>query len=185
MDTQQTVVFLERFKFLFLWLNLFYPKSVNLPVAYKLCCFIPQKIFRRNGRLPWPTHPSTRIIDWKKIKTSNGWCAPGLSAFCYIQARNGIKLGNNVRIGPGVGRISAGHDLDDYDQHTRTPPIRIGNNVWIGMNSVILPGVTIGDNVAIGAGSIVTSDIPSNSIAVGNPCKVIKKKDAYKGHAYQ
>lgn len=53
-------------------------------------------------------------------------------------------------------------------------PVTIGNNVWIGGSVTILPGVTIGDNVTIGAGSVVTRDIPSNSIAVGNPCKVIK-----------
>lgn len=53
-------------------------------------------------------------------------------------------------------------------------PIKVGNNVWIGGNVVVLPGVTIGDNVVIGAGSVVNKDIPSNSVAVGNPCKVIK-----------
>jgi maltose O-acetyltransferase len=53
-------------------------------------------------------------------------------------------------------------------------PVIIGDNVWIGGSVTILPGVTIGDNVTIGAGSVVTKDIPSNSIAVGNPCKVIK-----------
>ena len=53
-------------------------------------------------------------------------------------------------------------------------PIKVGNNVWIGGNVVVLPGVTIGDNVVIGAGSIVNKDIPSKSVAVGNPCKVIK-----------
>ena len=107
-----------------------------------------------------------------------------MNAFCYIQARNGIILGNNFRMGPGVGLISAGHDLDNYDQHLKSDPIRIGDNVWIGMNSVVLPGVQIGNNVAIGAGSIVTSDIPSNSIAVGNPCRVIKQKGVYLGRDY-
>ena len=54
-------------------------------------------------------------------------------------------------------------------------PIRIGNGVWVGANSVILPGVTIGDNAVIGAGSIVTKDIPANVVAVGNPCKVMRE----------
>ena len=53
-------------------------------------------------------------------------------------------------------------------------PIKVGNNVWFGGNVVVLPGVTIGDNVTIGAGSVVTKDIPSNTIAYGNPCKVVK-----------
>ena len=59
--------------------------------------------------------------------------------------------------------------------------VTIGDNVWIGGSVTILPGVTIGDNVTIGAGSVVTKDIPSNSIAVGNPCKVIKCIDDKKG----
>ena len=54
-------------------------------------------------------------------------------------------------------------------------PIEVGNNVWIGGNVVVLPGVKIGDNCVIGAGSVVVKDIPENSVAVGNPCKVIKK----------
>jgi len=57
-------------------------------------------------------------------------------------------------------------------------PVTIGHNVWIGGSVTILPGFTIGDNVTIGAGSVVTRDIPSNSVAVGNPCKVIKNSTA-------
>jgi putative thiogalactoside transacetylase len=53
-------------------------------------------------------------------------------------------------------------------------PIKVGNNVWIGGNVCVMPGVTIGDNVVIGAGSVVNKDIPSNVVAVGNPCKVLK-----------
>lgn len=53
-------------------------------------------------------------------------------------------------------------------------PITVGSNVWFGGNVTVLPGVTIGDNVVIGAGSVVTHDIPSNSVAVGNPCRVIR-----------
>ena len=53
-------------------------------------------------------------------------------------------------------------------------PITVGNNVWIGGNVVVVPGVTIGDNCVIGAGSVVTKDIPANTLAVGNPCKVIR-----------
>ena len=56
-----------------------------------------------------------------------------------------------------------------------TKPIKIGNNVWIGGNVIVLPGVNIGDNVVIGAGSVVTKDIPANCVAVGNPCRVIRK----------
>lgn len=56
-------------------------------------------------------------------------------------------------------------------------PISVGNNVWIGDNVTVLPGITIGNNVTIGAGSVVTRDIPDNTLAVGNPCRVIKSID--------
>jgi len=69
------------------------------------------------------------------------------------------------------------HSTDPVERNTRqewAKPVTIGNNCWIGGSVTILPGVTIGDNVTIGAGSVVTKDIHSNSVAVGNPCKVIK-----------
>ena len=90
---------------------------------------------------------------------------------------NKVKFGNNVFIAPNCGFYTAGHPLD-YETRNKglkyAKPIKVGNNVWIGGNAIVLPGVTIGDNVVIGAGSVVNKDIPSNSVAVGNPCKVIK-----------
>lgn len=91
---------------------------------------------------------------------------------------NKVKFGDNVFIAPNCGFYTAGHPLD-YETRNKgleyAKPIEVGNNVWIGGNVVVLPGVKIGDNVVIGAGSIVTKDIPSNSVAVGNPCRVIKE----------
>lgn len=90
---------------------------------------------------------------------------------------NKVKFGDNVFIAPNCGFYTAGHPLD-YETRNKgleyAKPIEVGNNVWIGGNVVVLPGVSIGDNVVIGAGSVVTKDIPSNSVAVGNPCRVIK-----------
>lgn len=96
-----------------------------------------------------------------------------------------IEIGNNVRITKGVSFIT--HDggvwvlrnngkLKDADIFRQ---IKIGNNVHIGINTIIMPGVCIGDNVIIGVGAIVTKDIPSNSIAAGVPAKVIKSLDEY------
>jgi len=88
-----------------------------------------------------------------------------------------VTFGDNCFIAPNCGFYTAGHAID-YPQRNMgleyAFPITVGNNVWIGGNVVVLPGVTIGDNVVIGAGSIVTKDIPSNVIAVGNPCKVLR-----------
>lgn len=89
-----------------------------------------------------------------------------------------VHIGENALIGPDVGIYTAGHPLDHSsrtDGLEYALPITIGNNVWIGGHVVINPGITIGDNVVIGSGSIVTSDIPSNVVAIGNPCKVLRK----------
>ena len=88
-----------------------------------------------------------------------------------------VTIGDDCFIGPNVSIYTACHSTDPVERNSRrewAEPVTIGNNVWIGGSVTILPGVTIGDNVTIGAGSVVTKDIPSNSIAVGNPCKAIK-----------
>ncbi|NDJ81614.1 sugar O-acetyltransferase [Vibrio campbellii] len=89
-----------------------------------------------------------------------------------------IYIGNSVMIGPNVTIATAGHPIDPdlrRDVAQFNIPVRIGDNVWIGANSVVLPGVTIGENSVIGAGSIVTKDIPANVVAVGNPCRVLRE----------
>ncbi len=88
-----------------------------------------------------------------------------------------VTIGDDCFIGPNVSIYTACHSTDPVERNSRrewAKPVKIGNNVWIGGSVTILPGVTIGDNVTIGAGSVVTRDIPSDSVAVGNPCKVIK-----------
>ena len=91
---------------------------------------------------------------------------------------NKVIFGDNVFIAPNCAFYTAGHPLD-YETRNKgleyAKPIKVGNNVWIGGNVCVMPGVTIGDNTVIGAGSVVTKDIPSNVVAVGNPCHVIKE----------
>lgn len=89
-----------------------------------------------------------------------------------------VTFGDNVFIAPNCGFYTAGHPFDVEQRNQALEyayPITVGNNVWIGAGCSILPGVTIGDNTVIGAGSVVTKDIPSNVLAVGNPCKVIRE----------
>lgn len=89
-----------------------------------------------------------------------------------------VTIGDDVLLGPNVSLFTVNHVLDPKGRKQGleyAKPITIGNNVWIGGNVVILPGVTIGENSVIGAGSVVTKDIPANVIAVGNPCKVVKE----------
>ena len=89
-----------------------------------------------------------------------------------------IFVGDSVMFGPNVTLATAGHPIDP-DLRKKVAqfniPIHIGNNVWIGAGAVILPGIHIGDNSVIGAGSVVTKDIPANVVAVGNPCRILRK----------
>ena len=94
-----------------------------------------------------------------------------------------VSIGKNALIGPDVGIYTAGHPVHPVPRSRDLEfalPITIGDNVWIGGKVLINPGISIGDNAVIGSGSVVTRDIPSNVIALGNPCKVlreIKEKD--------
>lgn len=178
--------FLKRLDFILLsWLTRwcypqYYRPKYNYVPHYRLLFefILPQKILRINGDVPWPVHYTSKVRAAHKIKKGI-LCDPGDNINVYIQAMNGIIMGNNVGISPGCAIISADHNHEDHLQHDDCPPIIIGNDVFIYANSIILPGVQIGNNVIIGAGSVVTKNIPSNSIAVGNPCKVIKSKSNY------
>lgn len=106
---------------------------------------------------------------------------------CVFLDCNRITIGENTGIGPGVHIYAVSHPVAPQERLSRrqdkafafwkstTAPVSIGSNVWIGGASIILQGVTIGDNTTIGAGSVVTEDIPANTLAVGNPCRVIRK----------
>lgn len=89
-----------------------------------------------------------------------------------------VTIGDNVMFAPNVSLFAAGHPIHSEPRNSGLEygfPITIGNNVWIGGGVIVNPNITIGDNVVIGSGSVVTKDIPSNSIACGNPCKVIRE----------
>lgn len=105
---------------------------------------------------------------------------------CVLLDDNKIEIGEHCLLGPGVQIYTAGHPLEVKERlaknqvnhapfKTFSKPVRIGNNVWIGGNSVILPGIEIGEGTTIGAGSVVTKNIPSGVLAYGNPCRVIRE----------
>ena len=89
-----------------------------------------------------------------------------------------IYIGDNCMFGPNVVVATAGHPIEPElrrQAYQFNIPVHIGSNVWIGAGAVIMPGVTIGDNSVIGAGSVVTKNIPTNVVAVGNPCRVLRE----------
>jgi galactoside O-acetyltransferase len=99
-----------------------------------------------------------------------------------------VFIGNYVMFGPNVTLTVTGHPI--YGEYRRngtqfSMPIHIGNDVWIGANSIVLPGVTIGNNVVIGAGSVVTHDIPDNTVAYGTPCRVVREISDYDREYYR
>ena len=110
-----------------------------------------------------------------------------LNMNCVILDCNEVRIGRNAMIGPAVQIYAVGHPVDVAERQPpaeggamafclgTTGPVTIGDNVWIGGGSIILPGVTIGEGTTIGAGSVVTRDIPPNVLALGNPCRIIRK----------
>lgn len=89
-----------------------------------------------------------------------------------------IYVGDDTMLGPNVVLATAGHPILPElrpPAYQYNMPIHIGKNCWLGAGVIVLPGITIGDNTVIGAGSVVTKDIPSNVVAVGNPCKVLRE----------
>lgn len=105
----------------------------------------------------------------------------GIGERCYIQGK--CFIGNNVMMGPQVNIWTKNHETSRTDipmikQGIREEePVYIGDDVWIGNRVIILPGVRIGDGVVIGAGTVVPRDIPSFSVVVGNPARIVKKRE--------
>ena len=125
------------------------------------------------------------FIDYGKFIFLGNNCEINMN--CVFLDCNRITIGDNALIAPGVHIYTVFHPVSAKERLnksvnadfpfaiSKTAPVTIGNNVWIGGGSIILPGVTIGDNVTIGAGSVVTKSIPGNVLALGNPCRIIKE----------
>mgnify|MGYP001439582093 CR=1 FL=1 len=121
----------------------------------------------------WPIHPSSFVVHADRIKLGKG-SRPGYSCGVYIQAVNGIEVGDYVGVAPGSSIISANHDPLNHMKHIPAPPIKLGNHVWICTRAVILPGVELGDNVVVAAGAVVNKSFPANVIVAGVPAKIVK-----------
>ncbi len=127
--------------------------------------------------IKWPVSPNCDVscnIEFDPDDLNN------MNTFgCYFQAMNGkITIGKGTYIAPNVGIITANHDFGDLDHHLTGKDVIIGEKCWIGMNSVILPGVALGNQTIVGAGSIVTHSFEEgHCVIAGNPARIIRTLD--------
>lgn len=140
--------------------------------------FLFQRIFRINSDCKYSLHYTSSVQMADKIKIGKSVdISLIISGGCYFQGNNGIEIGDNTIIAPGVKIISANHDKIDYKKHLQTRSIKIGTNCWIGAGSIILPGVILGNNTIVGAGSVVTKSFPMGNVIIGgNPARILEKK---------
>lgn len=144
---------------------------------------ILDQLLGSRGENVWITAPF--FVDYgENIHIGNN-CEINMN--CVFLDCNKITIGDNCGIGPNVQIYAVTHPVIPQERlndkgdgefpfwTSYTAPVTLGNNVWIGGGSIVLPGVTIGDNTTIGAGSVVTKSIPANCVAIGNPCKVTRQ----------
>lgn len=134
--------------------------------------YIKELIYRLRGEYTTEKLISMGMKVGKNFKRLNGTILD--PAHCWL-----IEIGNNVTMAPRVHILCHDAGTKTFLNYTKIGRVTIGDNVFIGAESVVLPGVTIGSNVIIGANSTVTHDIPENSVAVGSPARVICTLDAY------
>ncbi len=170
--------------------------SVQIPINKELCAFqdeVKEQLYDFNHSRP--SEHQLRVDVLQSIlgnyqgviivppfycdmgKNIHFECGGFLNSGVKILDLAPVFIGECVQIGPNVVISTAGHPFDLAERVlpiASANPIKIGDNVWVGANAVILDGVTIGDRSVIGAGSVVTKDIPPDCVAVGNPCRVIK-----------
>jgi acetyltransferase-like isoleucine patch superfamily enzyme len=137
--------------------------------------FLFRKIFRQNAGVKWPIHHTATIHSAHKLKIGKE-TFPGDSPGVYINAQNGVNVGDYTNLGPNVGLISANHDYIDNSQPADAPPINIGRYCWLGMGAIVLPGVQLGDFTIVGAGTVVTKSFADGfCVIAGNPAKIIRE----------
>lgn len=165
----------------------FIPRKVMLYLSFfrrvgvgkSVLNFITQRVFRINAQVKTPVHFTSIFVgnnlhydkDDLTIRVSFA-----VSGSLYIQSLNGIYIGKNVLIAPGVKVVSANHSLDVDRRAQKINPIKIGDNVWIGANAIILPGTEIGNGCVVAAGAVLTKSYSGENLVIaGNPARIIRE----------
>ena len=141
-------------------------------------CFIglSSRLWGPNRKIPWPVNPHSIVSNKHNIEFSvddiHIFQTPG----CYWQNHSAkIIIGRNCYIAPNVGLITTNHDINDVTKHVEGENIVLGEKCWVGMNSMILPGVVLGPQTVVGAGSVVTHSFPAgHCVIAGNPARIIR-----------
>lgn len=169
-----------------LLLSLFYDKKYlqgrYFDSSYTGYFWAARSVFQKNilrlGRpMPWPTGLTSYVSNPCNIAFHpddlNNFQSPGI----YFQNFKGvIYLGAGCYIAPNVGIITANHKLNNPDEHEEGKDVRIGKKCWLGMNSVILPGVVLGDHTVVAAGAVVTKSFPQGHVLIGGaPARILKE----------
>lgn len=173
-------------KLLYIFLRLFYSEDVlrgkwftKYQVGYLWALHsIPHRLRHRSIKVPYAK--SAKIFSGHNliISSSSINC---LQSDIYLQNRlNKVIIGDNCYIAPHVGIITEQHDIHNLEKHAVGSDVMIGNWCWVGMNSVIMPGVVLGDHTTVGANSVVTKSFPEGYVVLaGSPAKIIRKLDKH------
>lgn len=157
----------------------------EMPLNFYVARFFYKHVLRQGRDIGWAIHFTSTIYFPQRIRRGKS-VFPGDSPHNFIDATNGIEIGDYTNIGPGVGIISANHDVINNQLFTKNPPVRIGAFCWLGMNVIILPGVQLGDFTTVAAGAIVTKPFTDGfCIIAGNPAAVVKQLDKNECEAHR
>ena len=148
-------------------------------VRLRLFNWFVQRVVCGCGNLPCSLHFTSRVTVADKLSIGRDVrVSLAYSGGVYIQAANGVEIGDDTLIAPGVKIVSSNHRVGDLIAHDACEPIRIGKRCWLGANAIILPGVQLGDDTVVAAGAVVTKSFPSGCVLAGVPALVIRRVDS-------
>jgi len=149
----------------------------EMSIGFYLCDFLFRKVLRHNADVSWAIHFTSVIHGAARIKRGKG-VYPGDSPNVFINADNGIEIGDYTNIGPGVALVSANHDFINNEINVAAAPIKIGKHSWLGHSASVMPGIVLGDFTIVGAGAVVTKSFEEGyCVIAGNPAKIIRQLD--------